>query len=1384
MSLIDSRWGQDYFNRWDQQQRERDQELLAQRPDDLMDPDYYDWRLPRLTVEDIGSLAEYDLKEHPGYETLQKGWLPRVLDVLDLPRNLIAQGVAKVIGMDTDALDFDTIAGKKVYTSDILSKGLGMDDNWVTKALGFIGDVALDPLTYLGPQKHLLKLAPWIGKIKPEAIKELQMGVSELITTGKTSSRFAPIFAKSWETFSQKASGMSDEAIEVIRKRIANGTADMMIDPNIEKTIIGQMTKDVKDRMGRYVLLTDETGEAARSFAREFGDFGYGVAGIPFTEMEARWLPSWGKRRALNDALLSGDTEKYIQLAGMAMSEWKDYGELGKLWGKITNAVTSPMSYIETVMRKGIDPNWTRRMDFVRETISPWEQTRQNLMAKHGLSSEEANKLIISAKEKNLALYAGDDAEQHLTNLAIRKAEKAFPALKDLPDEVKKNIDYETLMRKAQEEGALDIAPYFKTDPGFPTRITLDEDQLKGINKALKIIDDAKVLVGEQEELFAKDMALSILDQYPDVAKDPEFVKMIEDMTREYTKMGKYDLSAGVLSSMLEDGYSARTLTKEASEQLKLKNERNPASRMAGTGNPTEIGAAQERRTRVMRYIDDNGKPRIKYNPDEETTKMLRESFGAEEYQLSTLEANRLSEAGKFDDLFGEWKGKMFLEDPFLSHAKRQWESDVGHASNTMLYDIADHCGARYIRSKKGTTEIGLLREQHKHYNRHLREAITPLLNDAEREALDNGETTLKTLLKSIHGDPARSAMLDPLVEKSVINGYKSELATRIGKHGTIEGRMKNIFDEQVKENLMRRGVTNDETWKQFASRDIDFDTLIAGKEKEAVAAIQDAKAATRAIAKGEGMFKGNKLVQALDKQGTPPEGWAIPKIFAENPYYKNFAIPEAAAKEVNSVFDRVDNREAVESFLSYYDSALNFWKSQALLGVSWPVFNIFGGMFFNFVNGVSPSAYRPDRIQYVTSMLLKANNVDALKKMPAIQTDTGIIYTADEIMKMLKDQSIVNSRFVDEVSGLIDNPATRKWALGETKEIPQDIIKYKAAIRQLPKFPQTSAEAGRSGILGSIVSKPMKSFFRFNELLDEHTKATAFIDRLRVGDSPNEAARFVAKIQPDYHPSRYTKFEKDYAMRLFPFYKWSKNATYTMLTQVMAKRPWGMALMPKLQNLLQVENGLPRELFPEWMRDEMAVQVGGDKDSGMLLTLGNMTPHQDFFNLFDPVRSGISMSTPYLKAPIEFSLDRDLFTGRKISDYPGDNALNKIGNIIEKNIRPWKEIKKYRELMSSGKPSAYVFTRLVAGGRAQYLDVDAIRKDVERDTNNKMQEIRRALNDPNVDPKIKPKLAREFMELMAQRARMSLSVPRSAEIILRQWNNDGTMPLPWVNRG
>jgi hypothetical protein len=97
MSILDSRWGEELFDRWDLEQRQRDIELLQQRPDDVLDPVYYDWRLSRLGLNEIGELAQYELKEHLAYETMQKGWLTKILDVIDLTRNLICPGIVMIL---------------------------------------------------------------------------------------------------------------------------------------------------------------------------------------------------------------------------------------------------------------------------------------------------------------------------------------------------------------------------------------------------------------------------------------------------------------------------------------------------------------------------------------------------------------------------------------------------------------------------------------------------------------------------------------------------------------------------------------------------------------------------------------------------------------------------------------------------------------------------------------------------------------------------------------------------------------------------------------------------------------------------------------------------------------------------------------------------------------------------------------------------------------------------------------------------------------------------------------------------------------------------------------------------------------------------------------
>ena len=76
----------------------------------------------------------------------------RALDVLDLPGNLIRNAVAQVVAPSAvaESRETDTFGIPKVYTSDVLRQ-LGVENRVVRGIVGFVGDVALDPLTYIGP---------------------------------------------------------------------------------------------------------------------------------------------------------------------------------------------------------------------------------------------------------------------------------------------------------------------------------------------------------------------------------------------------------------------------------------------------------------------------------------------------------------------------------------------------------------------------------------------------------------------------------------------------------------------------------------------------------------------------------------------------------------------------------------------------------------------------------------------------------------------------------------------------------------------------------------------------------------------------------------------------------------------------------------------------------------------------------------------------------------------------------------------------------------------------------------------------------------------------------------------------------------------------------
>lgn len=108
--------------------------------------------VPRLSIDELNEMSLEDL--HDKYLTARRddrGPVETTLDFLDAPRNAILGALAPGLRAKAE------VAGNKgafglgrVNAADILGEA-GLKPGIVRGVLGFIGDVALDPLTYAGP---------------------------------------------------------------------------------------------------------------------------------------------------------------------------------------------------------------------------------------------------------------------------------------------------------------------------------------------------------------------------------------------------------------------------------------------------------------------------------------------------------------------------------------------------------------------------------------------------------------------------------------------------------------------------------------------------------------------------------------------------------------------------------------------------------------------------------------------------------------------------------------------------------------------------------------------------------------------------------------------------------------------------------------------------------------------------------------------------------------------------------------------------------------------------------------------------------------------------------------------------------------------------------
>lgn len=1315
-------------------------------------PSSLDWRTPRLTTAEIAGLAAEELREHPGSEGWYRGALPFALDLLDLPRNLVAHGVAKALDMETGGFEKDTFLGRKVWASDILKKGLAWDDGWITKIVGFAGDILIDPLTYLlGGSTKLARLAPWVPKTGQRAAGAIQSMAREMLETG--TARSLPYMddalkvmfhtAEKGNWAANKLAWLTDDAVDLIRKAGTAGAEEMTDD------LVGQVVRHLRDQLPAMVTRSDAAGTAARKFFLEHGEWGTGLLHLPWTEHEIRKVipPLVGKGRefSLRAAYEANDPARVNVLAQHAAAQWAGFDLPGKVGAAIRKVFSVPAGLAERVFTPAI-----RQMSHETQAegrlLKGWAAEMGDLLTRHGVSAEDQSRLVRAAIERKLPNLAGPDLIERM----IGASDAAALSRLGLPD-----------LDALAASGAGRLAPVDLLRQVASGAAAGEADD--AVTAAAKYLSWRERFMTETlptlDRAVTEDAALRLWRRVPDnLRTDPHFTEQIQRFSAYLEGLGRTDLGRGVIQSVIDEGYVPRMLTGEAAEHLANLSEASATTRgLPRVGGAGRIAASHHRTTRVISRITKSGEIKYYWDPGEGLSRRLLE-YGGIESILSTEQFNSLARKGTFAKMLGKgWDKDVFLSDPFVSAWVRKRMSEEGMAYRDASAYLSEMFG-RWIGSHGGKAEAALDKKLGALTLERVKAgAVAAGLMDPEDLARLDAEG-LEALMRG--GDPAMRSVY----WRSVVDAYDDHMVQRIGRNGTVQGDRRTLLDQLIQERLTESGLVRPEDFKALARHEPGTPQRLADlipDEKMAQAAEQIGQARRQLTdaAAGTGRFHGRPTIEGIgDERAFLEPGWKRPRVWADDKWHRQFALPAEIADELDQVYSRI-TPESTGHLLKVYDQMLGVWKSQALAGSSWPIFNLLGGMTFNLLTGTGPMAYGRYGTYGLKQMWHGAPWArQARASLPGVKSLSGARYTAEQVWDGFTRYGL-DGGMASEMRRASRNEMMLQW-MARGGEIPADLAEqFPRLVRLVPTQRSFWARPGAKQASGA-----WQGFLRMNEAFDVWNRFVAFSERLYRGDSLDQAAAFVSRVHPDYHATRYTHGEKAWGTRLFPFYKWMRGSSYTMLTQVLAQRPWGMAIMSKLQPLLRQENGIPRELLPAWFANELGTQITGDDREGLGLALGTMTPHGDAFNLIEPLRSYASSLSPLIRAPLEAESGVSLFTKKPLRKYPGESL---VVAMMRENLRPWKEVSRVRDVLNSdtGQRRAYTLWRTLLGGRIQHLSFDQQRVRLSIETVTRMEEIRRAMNSREMRqrPDLLGQLAKEYMDLIHLRARLKLEVPKAA---------------------
>lgn len=382
------------------------------------------------------------------------------------------------------------------------------------------------------------------------------------------------------------------------------------------------------------------------------------------------------------------------------------------------------------------------------------------------------------------------------------------------------------------------------------------------------------------------------------------------------------------------------------------------------------------------------------------------------------------------------------------------------------------------------------------------------------------------------------------------------------------------------------------------------------------------------------------------------PQFWqALPESVTKlNPSLKGLKFDPEVASEIARTTKAYFNQEEIKTFLKVFDMVQNTWKRWTLAPFpKYHIRNMVGNLWNNYLAGVGVESYS------------KAQAIQMYRKYKNASGAMGEITKANlqsfGLNPMVADDIITQA----EKTGVLG----RGWFGRDIEEAIKESI------------------SGGKG----LIAKGMA----LGTTIENNARLAHFIDKLDKGNDVLQSSMSVKRYLFDY--GDLTDFEKQVMKRVFPFYTWTRKNIPLQLEELWKQpqkyAPLAISLRDRdPQDLLRLKYANPS------LYERLPVELQKTIDTTTYVPLEGLLPAGDLTKLVRPQELLVELLSPYLKTPIELSLNKSFYREKEIQKYPQETQeflrmdipvklkyllttvapqarlMNEINKIIKKQVR------------------------------------------------------------------------------------------------------------------